>query len=329
MNLDIQTGIRTALFISVIGFFLAIVIGYKSIRSGQKLLFFRKRQELISRGWRLFFIGLILAFFAFFLARFGEPAVYTIFKPSPSVTLTPTITTTSTITLTPTTTLTPTITPTSEFPPTPLLPDDIISQFTAQLTPNPDAAFSRPLFSKIIDNNYQPVDPATEFSNPIGKLFGAFSYDKMIAGSQWTAIWVRTQDNTVICFETYPWVGSTGGYGYTECAPSSDQWWPGYYDVQIYLGRIWMVRSGFTVIGEPPTPTVTHTVTPTTTLTGTATYTRTPLPSSTPRFPTLSRTPTLSATASPSRTATSSRTPFMTDTRWPSETLTPTLTLIK
>jgi type VI secretion system secreted protein VgrG len=329
MDLDIQSGIRTALLFSIIGCILAVFIGIRSLQAGKKLVYFRKRQELISYGWRLLIIACLLGFLAYFLARFGEPAVYTFFKPSPTITLTPTMTITPTITLTQTQSPTPSITPTSEFPPTPQLPNEILGKFSALITPNPNAAFSRPLFSKTIDSNNQPVDPATEFSNPIGALFGSFSYDKMLAGSQWSSIWLRTQDNAVICFETYPWIGSTGGYGFTECVPSSDQWWPGYYEVQIFLGSTWMVRSGFSVIGEPPTPTFTLIPSRTSTLKHTTTSTRTPLPSKTPPFtPTFSLTPGPPSPLTSSPTTTPTRTPPLTDTRWPSpsppSTLSPT-----
>ena len=66
------------------------------------------------------------------------------------------------------------------------------------------------VFSREIKDNL-PVEAATEFKSPIDILYGSFSYDKMKSGAQWTALWYRGTD--LICYETLPWDGSTGGYG--------------------------------------------------------------------------------------------------------------------
>jgi len=48
-----------------------------------------------------------------------------------------------------------------------------------------------------------------------------------------------------ICSETKPWDGSTGGYGYTQCNPSSEQWQPGDYEVQLFVGLTWISSGSF------------------------------------------------------------------------------------
>jgi hypothetical protein len=339
MNLDIHTGVLTAFLIVLAGALLSFWLGIQMIRSGRRLMFFRKRRDLMVRGWRLLLSAFLLAVVAFALNRFAEPVAYSVFPPSPTVTITPTISLTPTISETPTITETPTETETPAISPTPLLPAEILAKFSSTTTPNPSSVFSPLQFSKEIDENNQPKDPATEFKNPVGKLIATFSYDKMVSGSQWTAVWYRITDHAIICFETKPWDASTGGYGFTECAPSSDQWKPGEYEVQLFVGQVWNNSGRFLVTGAPPPPTgtpsptrtppATSTPRPTATITPTRTDTPTkgPSPTLTPSLSptiTLTRTPSLTPTITNTRPPTStvkpSWTPKVTDTRWPSPT---------
>jgi len=112
----------------------------------------------------------------------------------------------------------------------------------------------------------------------------------MIRGSQWTALWFR--DSELIDFETLPWDGESGGYGFTETKLLPEEWLPGIYEVRIFVGETWKVSGSFEVIGDPFTPTPTITLTPT--RTPTLTPTLTPTPTRTPTLtPTLTATPTL------------------------------------
>jgi len=45
MNLDIKTAVQTAFYISIFGVLLGIVLGIRNIRSGRKLLYFKKRRD--------------------------------------------------------------------------------------------------------------------------------------------------------------------------------------------------------------------------------------------------------------------------------------------
>jgi hypothetical protein len=302
MNLDISTAVQVAFFLAAAGFVLSSILGIRAIGSGRKLKFFRKRRDAMLRGWRLVLIGVFLGALAFSLQSYAEPAIYRVFPPSPTITETPTITLTPTISLTPTITFTPTVTFTPAESPTPQIPPEIEVQFTSVVTPNAAVLFSPLQFTQKIEKNL-PVGPTDTFANPVGKLYGTFSYDKMNTGAQWTALWYRLADHQIICSETKPWDGSTGGYGYTECNPSAEQWQPGDYEVQIFVGLVWISSGRFSVTG--PASTVTITLTPS----------RTKIPSSTP-IPTHTKT----TTAFPSSTFTQSVTPS------PSSSLTPSVT---
>jgi type VI secretion system secreted protein VgrG len=176
------------------------------------------------------------------------------------------------------------------------MPDDIEEDFEGEVTPNPDAVFSPLQFSQRIDDSWQPINPATEFENPVGHLFGTYSYNNMVSGSQWTALWYW--EGELVYYETKPWDGGTGGYGYTDWDPPSDQWRPGFYEVQIFVGSQWLVSGYFTVTGEPPIPTATSTATQT------FTPSWTPFPS-----PTVTPSQTRWPSQTPSTTLTPTRTP--------------------
>jgi type VI secretion system secreted protein VgrG len=272
----------------------------------------------------MIFVSILFAAGAVFSGRYIEPIAYQYFPPSATPSLTPTITLTPSITLTPTITLTPSITntpavtdtptPTS----TPFIPPAIEASFASVVTPNPDAIFSPLQFAQSIDNSYQPINPSTQFTNPLRRMYAIFSYDKMTPGVQWTALWLR--DGELVHYESKPWDGELGGYGYTDWQPSPDKWLPGNYQVIIFVGTEWKVVGTFTLSGQPPTASPTRFPTYTKTATFTRTATRTKIPTST-RLPTL--TPTLTRTKPPTRTPTSTRTATPTRTLSPTRTPTP------
>ena len=317
IGLDIQTAVQTAFFLAVLGLALSLLLGVRAIQAGRRLQFFRKRRDLMVRGWRLIFMSFILGIVALTLNRYAEPAIYRVFPPSPTVTQTATITLTPTITLTATITPTPTITNTPSVTNTPAMPLDIASKFESSVTPNPDSVFSPVEFSLEIKEN-MPVEPATEFANPINTIYGTFTYDKMSSGSQWSALWYRGTE--LVCYETSPWDGSTGGYGISQCTDPKGGWLPGIYEVQIFVGMEWKNSGFFTVTGKPPTPqpsaTATRTRVPTNTLG--------PSPTATPRPPTRTLAPTNTLPPTSTRPPTLTRPP--TDTPLPTWTLRPTLT---
>ncbi|MCJ7519434.1 MAG: hypothetical protein MUO42_07155, partial [Anaerolineaceae bacterium] len=224
---------------------------------------------------------------------------------------------------------TPTTTPTPEFTSTPIMPVILSQDFTSEVTPNPEAVFSTPVFSRQIVKDYQPIEPSDTFENPIDTIYGSFSYDRMITNSQWTALWFR--DGELACYETKPWDGASGGFGFVDYKLTPDQWLPGTYEVQIFVGETWKASGTFTITGIPPTPTVTPTATITTTATRTLTPTGTLVPTAT-LIPTLTFTitPSLTYTLAPSITRTLTITPnpsqTATITPIPSPTLVPTAT---
>lgn len=308
MNLDIQAAVWTLVALALGGALLSFVGGIRRLRQARRVRYFRLRQRQAAGGWRAIWGALLMFGLAYLVGRFGEPAAYTFFPPSPTASLTPTLTLSPTISLTPTLTLTPSITPTPLFSytptplPTPFIPEAIASQFTSSVTPNPKAVFSPIRFSRRIAN-FQPVNPQTVFQNPIDRIFATFSYDFMNDGVQWSMLWYR--EGTLICYETETWKGGTGGYAYSVCELPAEEWLPGNYRAVIFVGTEWKVINEFRVVGDPPTPTFTLTPSPTRTFTPTRTstpsatptrtWTGTPTPSST-RTPTWTPTPSASGT---------------------------------
>ena len=176
--------------------------------------------------------------------------------------------------------------------------------------------FSDLTFARGIDlKTYKPIGEGTVFSNPLQRIVALYSFDKMVAGAQWSVLWYR--DGKLIYYETNPWTDTTGGYGYVERDASPDQWQPGNYEIQIFIGTDWKTVGDFVVEGAVNTSTPTHP--PTATIT--ATLTRMPWPTATltrPPIPTLTVTP--SWTAVPTATLAPTITHPPTDTPWPSQT---------
>ena len=281
-RMDIQSGVIALVILAGIFAILSARSGLRAIQSARKMTFYRLRRQREAGGWRMLGLAALLIGFAVVLPLYGLPVAYEYFPPSPTASLTPSITVVPSITLSPTITLTPTITDTAlvtdtpTITTTPALPLAIVALFQSSITPNPGAVFSPLTFSTKIDNGLQAIDPQTVFENPIGEIFATYSYDQMVPGAQWTAVWLR--DGQQICLETHPFAGGTGGYDEAHCSNPAGGWQPGIYETQIFVGEEWKVVGRFLVQGTPPTVIPSSTLTPS----RTPILTRTPTPSSTP-----------------------------------------------
>jgi len=322
--LDIRTFVRTLVFFLALVAAFALVRGIGSIRESRRIKYYRLRRGRLVTGWRMLLISLGVGGLAFLVFQFGEPMVYSYYTVTATPSLTPVPSQTPTITLTPTVTETPTVTPTlsETYTPTPTatpsVPLAVEVQFTGQVTPPAEAVFSPLRFAQGIDLAYNPISPNTEFTNPIKEMYAIFSYDQMADGVQWTALWYR--DGELVYYETKPWEGGTGGFGFSDWSPEPEAWLPGLYQVHIFVGLELKVSGQFEVFGFPPTQTLTPSNTPTRTPTPTLTSTNTP---------TITKTPTITVTRWPTKTPTPTRTPWPpTRTKVPTYTPTPTRTPI-
>ena len=280
MNLDIRAGVIAATILALIFFLMSTITGIQTILGSRKIKFFNLSQDQMKRGWRLVVLGVFFGIISALVYFFGEPIAYTIITPSPTVpasltpspspsaSVTPTITETPTITLTPAESYTPL--PTS----TPHIPVAVEARFTGKLTPPAEAAFSPLTFTNIgLDEDYNPIGPGIQFTNPVGHLFAVYSYARLEDDIQWSALWYRGDE--LVHYESTPWKGGSGGYDFTDWDPAAELWQPGVYEVKIFLGLDFYVSGTFTVVGDPPTPTITPTSS------ATPLVTATPEPSST------------------------------------------------
>lgn len=292
MNLDIHDAVVMMVILAGAGALASTWLAIRQIRTGRQVAYYRLRRKQVSAGWWTLALALVLAGTAFLIGRFAEPIAYIYYPPSPTSSATLTVSQTPTISLTPTISEIPSITPTpaisntATITSTPFVPGAIASQFVSTVTPNPAALFSPIQFARAI-SEFQPVDPATVFENPVGRIFATFSYKDMTAGAQWTALWYR--DGDLIYHELESWQGGTGGYAYSSWNPPAEDWLPGTYQVIMFVGMEWKVLGEFRVVGDPPTPTNTPMPSPSRSMTNTL------IPSSTPR-PTDTRWPTLTKT---------------------------------
>ena len=267
MSIDVKAGVIAAIVLTLIFFLISFISGIQTVLEGRKVKFFQIRRTQTMRGWRLIVLGLLWVIFGILVFFFGEPIAYRYITPSPTLpmTLTPsstaTITNTPTITETPTITLTPAESYTPEPSDTPHIPLEVEARFEGRLTPPPEAAFSPLIFTNIgLDEDYNPIGPGVQFTNPVGHLYAVFSYASLEDDIQWSALWY--QGNNLVHYESLPWNGGSGGRGYTDWDPTSELWQPGEYVIQIFLGTDFQISGSFTVTGDPPTPTVTDTPSP-------------------------------------------------------------------
>ena len=258
MKLDIHAAVQTAFYLTLLAVLLSIWAGIRIIQSGQQSTYFRVGRQRIMFGWRMMVVALLLLGLALFLGVYAEPIIYDYFPPTPTQTVTLTLTSTASVTSTasatvsPTISLTPNTTYTPTLSPTPFLPLVVELMFQSSVTPNPEAVISGIEFSRRM-SNAQAVNPGTVFQNPVGHMYGVFTYDQMTPGVQWTALWFR--GDLLVFYETKPWDGAVGGYGFTDWNPTAEEWLPGNYNVQIFVGMEWKVAGTFTVEGEPVTST--------------------------------------------------------------------------
>ncbi len=233
-------------------------LGWRRVATANRLRFYLLRRQRAAMGWRLILVGVVLLFAAVAIFRFGRAAAYVLMPPTPSITPTSTVTDTPsptltpTITITPRITLTPSLTPTPTFSVTPKLPERLQVFFQETVTPRPEVVFSPILIAERLTPGNLAIDPKEEFDQPPAVLYGAFSYDNLDNGVRWTALWYFGDEIT--CYESKPWDGGTGGYGYTECSPP-EGWRVGEYEVQMFAGTQWRVSARFTVTAIRPTAT--------------------------------------------------------------------------
>jgi len=325
---------RVLVILLALGSVVTFILGLSGIRESRRMKYYRLRRSRLTAGWRMLGVSIVLLAVTLVVNLYGEPAVYRVYTISPTPSQTPTASITPTITDTPTITLTPTITPTlsETYTPTPTatpyVPLAVEVNFTGTLTPPAEAVFSPLRFAQGIDLAFNPINPNTTFTNPVREMYAIFSYDKMADGIQWTALWYRSGE--LIYFETLPWDGGTGGFGFSDWNPEPEEWLPGKYQVQLFIGLDLAVAGDFEVVGFPATRTPTATNTPTVTNTLTPTLTLTPTITNTPtvtvtRWPTLTPTPTRTPYP-PTATKIPTSTPQPTDTPIPTRTFPPTAT---
>jgi len=279
--LDVKSFVNTVVVLIILGGILSFWRGVQGIRSSNTINYIRVRRARVAAGWRLILFGFVLVFLGSIIKLYGEPVAYRYFPVTATPTWTPTETPLPTFTLIPTST--PEAPADSESgessqlagTPTPHIPMAVEALFEGQATPPAEAVFSPLTFSHGLDASYTPQDPGTEFDNPVGHLYASFSYDQMIPGVQWTALWYREAE--LVYYETMVWEQEwgSGGYGFTDWDPDPGDWLPGNYWVEIFVGHTPKTIGTFTVYGIPPTETLSP-IQPT--LPVVATFTSSPTP---------------------------------------------------
>ncbi len=262
--------------------------GVRAIAMGSRTIYFRHRRQRVLAGWWMTGAGLALGLVAFLVFRPGGsflPASPT--PAAPAQTVSPTAPPTRTAPPAPTLPTKPAFT--SAASPTPHLPLSLEIMVISTVTPQPSATIGDIRFAEALQGNY-PIGNRVEWRNPLKRMYASFAYTHMTYGVQFTALWFRNGE--LVAFESGPW--KTGGHGRVavKWEPAPQEWHPGEYEVQFFVGTEWKATGRFSLKGNPPTSTFTPTLTPT----------DTPRPTSTSTFtPTLAPSPTPTATVTPAK----------------------------
>ena len=342
-----------AVILLLLGAALAYFFGIRSVQASRRLANFRLRRDTLARGRGSFVAAALLLLLSIGLIMAGRNSARN--QPPPTATsaapLAPAAISTSlptlggpaassaaTVPVTPaspaasSTSVPPsptffTFTSTSAASPTPAaaasapaLPLSIEASIQSSVTPAADTQIGALRFSTEM-NGLQPVGPGFLFRNPIKKMHAVFSYEKVVPGTPWTAVWYR--DGEFKFFETHVWDGPAAGVSFSRWEQPAVDWLPGKYEVHIYIGTTWKISGAFTLVGDPPTRTPAPTLTSTRQPTGTPTLTQTPAPTATPS-PTRTPLPTATVTRTRTPTATSTSDVSRSAPALPSATLAPT-----
>lgn len=262
--------------------------GVRAIAMGSRTIYFRHRRQRVLAGWWMTGAGLALGLVAFLVFRPGGsflPASPT--PAAPAQTVSPTAPPTRTAPPAPTLPTKPAFTSAASPSPTPHLPLSLEIMVISAVTPQPSATIGDIRFAEALQGNY-PIGNRVEWRNPLKRMYASFAYTHMTYGVQFTALWFRNGE--LVAFESGPW--KTGGHGRVavKWEPAPQEWHPGEYEVQFFVGTEWKATGRFSLKGNPPTSTFTPTLTPTDTPRPTSTST----PTSTPR-------PTPTATVTPAK----------------------------
>ncbi|MDO8753999.1 MAG: hypothetical protein Q7J80_08915, partial [Anaerolineales bacterium] len=133
-------------------------------------------------------------------------------------------------------TATPANSPTPSRTPLPSIPLAVEALFKSVVTPQSDAEIKDLKFSTRIENGL-PAVIRTDFSNPITRMYVFFTYDGLTEGVQWTALWYR--ESVLQYYETKTWAETSKGFDSSVWAQTADQWQPGNYEVQLFIGTKW------------------------------------------------------------------------------------------
>jgi len=224
-------------------------------------LFSERRRQMVA-AWQQIFYGVVVLLIAAAVLFIGPPAIALVVPPTATPLLSPTPSNTPgpspTVTLTPTATETrpPTDTPPPTTPaPTgpPTLPVDLITPPAGTLTVTPPAngVIANLRVSRV--NDCASTQGSGDFFDTQPRaLYALFDYNNWQRDAQWTYVWRR--DEAIVSVVSALWDGSTGGCGYAEYDGGGAEWVPGVYQVQIFLGTMYMDQATFTISDSTPTP---------------------------------------------------------------------------
>lgn len=168
--------------------------------------------------------------------------------PSPTLTNTPLPEPSATFTQTPvppTNTPEPTLTPTSTPPPT-ATPTPVLIVPPSDRTPAPPGVRAGPItFAAELDDDMNPVEPTTTFTDGVPKIFAVFPFKGMSPGLAFKAIWYK--NGVEVAREEGEWEWGQQGHSFAFLTPQG----PGLYKLDLLVNDTVVATKLFEVNPRP------------------------------------------------------------------------------
>lgn len=109
------------------------------------------------------------------------------------------------------------------------------------------AAFSRFVFASRVDNNKQPIDPATSFPSSITTLYAVIQYENMVNGVPTSHVW--SIDGEAVANKSYAWSFGSKGTLAISLSNGGDPMPEGQYGIKLTVGGV-DVQAGSAMVGS-------------------------------------------------------------------------------
>lgn len=237
----------------LLGIASALIVTIRAFVQSRRGEYYVIRDEARSTALRgliaVFILILLTGGFLLIPRQTSTPDLTATIVPPPSPTSTPTRfvpVPAATATSTPRPTATEPFIPTST--PHATLPVTLTQPLPSAVPPPGDARFEFWTLAYGVDENDQPVDPATEFPAGSERIYLFFRYDGLLPDIPWSVVWY--QNGQMLDGSTRLWESERPAGERFEFLGYSGGFPPGQYEVQVWLDDQLQIRAAFSVVND-------------------------------------------------------------------------------